>query len=49
MIAPSILDLELDLLRGPGAEWCALIQVTPYQIKIRREEGWGYLETIELK
>ncbi len=49
MISPTTLDLELDLLREPGAEWCGLVRVSPYQIHIRREKGWGYLETIELE
>lgn len=49
MISPTTLDLELDLLREPGAEWCGLVRVYPYQLQIRREKGWGYLETIELK
>lgn len=49
IIPPNTPDLELDLSREPGAEWCGLVRVDPYQIQIRREEGWGYLETIDLK
>ena len=49
LISPTPPDLELDLLREPGAEWCGLVRVNPYQIQIRRESGWGYLETIELE
>lgn len=41
-------DLGLDLLREPGTEWCVLVRVHPCQIQIRRKEGWGYLETIDL-
>ena len=41
-------DLELDLLREPGAEWCALVRVEPSQMQIRSEGGWGNLETIDL-
>ena len=48
MVSPTELALELDLLREPGAAWCGLVRVYPYQIQIRREKGWGYLETIEL-
>jgi hypothetical protein len=48
MISPTALDLELDLLKEPGAEWCGLVRVNPCRIQIRREKGWGYLETIEL-
>jgi hypothetical protein len=49
VISPTTLNLELSLLREPDAEWCALVRVNPYQIQIRKEKGWGYLETIELK
>jgi hypothetical protein len=42
-------NLELDLLKAPEAEWCELVQVDPWQIHIRRQRGWGYLETIDLK
>src|SRR3990170_2946427 len=40
-------DLELDLLREPGAEWCVLVRVEPSQVQIRGEVGWGSLETID--
>ncbi len=43
------LDLRLDLLREPGAEWCALVRVDPCRLQIRRGEGWGNIETIDLK
>jgi hypothetical protein len=49
MISANPAQLELDLLREPGAKWCELVQIIPYQIQIRREQGWGYLETIDLK
>ncbi len=42
-------DCELNLLREQGAEWCVLVQVDPYQVQIRREGGWGNLETIDLQ
>ncbi len=42
-------DLKLDLLREPGTEWCALVRVAPCRLQIRRQEGWGNLETIDLK
>jgi hypothetical protein len=48
VISPNAMDLELDLLRKPGAEWCELVQVIPYRVHIRREEGWGNIETIDL-
>jgi hypothetical protein len=40
-------DIELEILREPVAKWCRLVRVYPSQIHIRRENGWGYLETIE--
>ncbi len=48
IIDPTTLDLELDLLSEPGAMWCRLVRVNPLRIHVRREKGWGYLETIEL-
>lgn len=48
LISPAKLGFELQLLQEPGAGWCALLQVVPYRIQIRRTQGWGYLETIEL-
>lgn len=38
-----------NLLREPGAEWCVLVRVDPCQVRVRREGGWGNLETIDLK
>ncbi len=39
----------LGLLRDPGAKWCVLVQVEPRILQVRREKGWGNLETIDLK
>lgn len=39
---------QLDLLGEPGAEWCELVWIIPRKIQIRGEQGWGYLETIDL-
>jgi hypothetical protein len=41
-------DLNLDLWREPGAEWCARVRVEISQVQIRSERGWGNLETIDL-
>jgi hypothetical protein len=49
IVPPRTSDLRLDLLREPGAEWCLLVRVDPCRLQIRREEGWGNLETIDLK
>ena len=48
IISRGTLDLKLDLLREPGAAWCALVRVKPSQVQIRSECGWGNLETIDL-
>lgn len=48
LVTPFTLDFELQLLREPGAGWCALLRVIPHRIQIRRPQGWGYLETLEI-
>lgn len=49
VISPNALDIELELLREPAAEWYELVRVDPCQMQIRREGNWGNLETIDLK
>ncbi len=49
IIPPGVSDLKLDLLREPGTDWCVLVRIDPWQMQIRREEGWGNIETIDLK
>lgn len=46
---PGATSPDLQLLQLPGAEWCLLLHVEPFQVQIRREGGWGNLETIDLK
>jgi hypothetical protein len=48
IISPDPLNLELDLLRQLEAEWCELVRIIPHQIHIRRDQGWGYQETLDL-
>ncbi len=48
IIPPNAPDLELDLLREPGAEWYVLVRVAPCRLPFRREGGWGNLETLDL-
>jgi len=38
----------MDLLQAPDARWCALIKVEVRLLQIRRKNGWGNLETIDL-
>jgi len=49
IVDPGTVDLELNLMQAPGAAWCALVRITPCQVQIRREGGWGNIETIDLK
>jgi len=49
LVSPTTLDLHLDLLREPAAACSALLHVTPSRIQVRRPQGWGYLETLELE
>jgi hypothetical protein len=49
IIPAGLLDLDFNLLREPGAEWCVLVRVDPCQMQIRRQGGWGNLETIDIK
>lgn len=49
IIPPGVSKLRLDLLREPGVEWCMLVRIDPCRMQIRREEGWGNIETIDLK
>jgi hypothetical protein len=39
---------ELAILCATGAEWHILVRVEPLQIHIRRQDGWGAAETIDL-
>jgi hypothetical protein len=48
IIPPGLSELKLDLLREPVADWCVLVRIDPCRLQIRREEGWGNLETIDL-
>jgi hypothetical protein len=49
LVPPDSFPLDLSLLQEPGAKWCTLVRVAPHRVQIRREDGWGNLETIDLK
>lgn len=49
ILSPNSSDLKLDILREPGAEWSVLVRVRPCKLQIRKEEGWGNLETIDIQ
>jgi hypothetical protein len=47
VVPPGTSDLKLNLLLEPGVEWCLLLHVDPCRLQIRREAGWGNLETFD--
>jgi len=49
VVSPNTPGIEPELLREPGAEWCELVRVDPCRIQVRREGGWGNLETLDLE
>ncbi len=49
ILSPNLADLKLDMLREPGVEWSVLVRVRPCKLQIRKEEGWGNLETIDIQ
>ncbi|MFZ0546815.1 MAG: hypothetical protein WAM60_15320 [Candidatus Promineifilaceae bacterium] len=40
--------LQLSLLNRAEAQWSRLIEITPFRLHIRRQNGWGYNETIDI-
>jgi hypothetical protein len=38
----------LALLSRPEAQWSRLVEVKPYRVHIRRQNGWGFSETIDI-
>ena len=48
IMPPNVLKLELELFQTSEVEGCVLVQVDPCQLQIRREQGWGNLETIDV-
>lgn len=49
VIPSEIIDFELILFQNVSAQWCVLVRVEPQILQIRRKEGWGNLETIEIE
>jgi hypothetical protein len=49
LVPPGVPVPRLDLLQEAGAAWCKLVRVTPRQVQIQREKGWGNIETIDLQ
>ncbi len=46
--------LDLELLQEPGPfsdwlDWSVLVRVEPSRLQIRRQAGWGTIETFDLK
>lgn len=40
---------DLELFHKPEAQWSRLIKVLPTQLHLRRRNGWGYSETIDIE
>ena len=40
---------DLRLLTKPEAQWSRLVEICPTQLHIRRRNGWGYSETIDIE
>lgn len=40
---------DLSLYRKPEAQWSRLVEIRPTQLHIRRRNGWGYSETIDIE
>jgi hypothetical protein len=47
-MAAGAQGLDLGLLEDPAAQWCVLVRIDPVRIQIKREGGWGNIETIDL-
>lgn len=40
---------ELCLHRKPEMQWSRLIEIRPTQLHIRRRNGWGYSDTLDIE
>lgn len=40
---------HLCLQRKPEAQWSRLVEIQPTRVHIRRRDGWGYSETIDVE
>jgi hypothetical protein len=49
VLPPDTCEPKLELTREPEAKWYRLVRVDPLQIQVRRQAGWGALETIDLR
>jgi hypothetical protein len=49
IVPPDAPHPGLCITLEPFAHWCQLVRVDPFLIQVRREEGWGNLETLDLK
>ncbi len=48
ILPPEEFPAELERLNECVRGWHRLVKVTPTQIQVRRQEGWGPVETIDL-
>ena len=48
ILTPATYPPNLILLQKPEAQWSRLLTIRPSQFNIRRTNGWGYSETIDI-
>jgi len=48
IMSPQTIVPGLKILQQPETEWSTLVKVSPCKLQIRREQGWGNVETIDI-
>ena len=48
-LTPPNYPPNLLLLQKPETQWSRLLEIRPSQFNIRRANGWGYSETIDIE
>lgn len=48
ILTPTDFPPNLTLLQKPEAQWSRLVAVRPSQFNLRRANGWGFSETIDI-
>jgi len=48
IMSPQTIVPGLKILQQPEIEWSTLVKVSPCKLQIRREQGWGNVETIDI-
>ncbi len=48
ILPASAPGFDLSLVKDPVAQWCVVVRIAPLRIQIKRADGWGNIETIDL-